>query len=411
MKDKFHICLISEEFPPETGWGGIATYTHTLAKGLDRLGHKVSVITTTLSEDHKSKIGKNIEVYHLKFHPPQKIISKAIFNTFRFWHRNRKEVRHEVQLAWAFYKGFKHINSQEKIDIVEVPDYHFNGLFISLFNSVPLAVKLHTPLIFNYYSNNLPIDSEVKWLDYFERLQIRQCDLISSPSKLLKEKTEKWMKKLNKKIYVVPYAVDHETFHPIKGEREKIILFTGRLEVRKGVHILLKAFKKIAPKIPEYKLLLLGHDTETFTLNGEKLFFKEYLKRTNLLDGIEDRVIFGGRVEREELPKYFSKANFAVFPSVKFENFPFACLEGMSCGRGVIGTNSGGMAEMIEDGKSGFVVEPENVDQLAEKMLILAKDEKLQEEFGKRSREIILERYSLESQSERILNYFKKVIK
>ncbi len=410
MENKLHICLISEEFPPDSGWGGIATYTYTLAKGLDKLGHKVSVISMTLDEDHIVHMGKNIEIYRLKFHPPQKLSSKLIFNTFRLWHRNRKEVRHQVEISWAFYKGFKHINSKSKVDIVETPDYHFNSLFISLFHSVPLAVKLHTPLIFNYYSNNLPIESEIKWLDYFERLQIRQSDLISSPSKLLKIKALKWLKNINKKIHVVPNPIDHEEFRPIKNEKKKIILYTGRLEARKGVHILLEAFKKISDKIPEYKLLLLGHDTKTFNFDGEILYFKEYLDRKNILKGIENRVIFGGKVERKDIPQYFSEANFAVFPSIRFENFPYSCLEAMSCGVGVIGTNSGGMAEMIENGKSGFVVEPENIDELSEKILTLAKDEKLQKEFGKRSREIVLERYSLIEQSKRIVEFFESVI-
>ncbi len=410
LKDKLHICLISEEFPPDSGWGGIATYTYTLAKGIDKLGHKVSVITTTLDEDHIDKIGENISVYRLKFHPPQKITSKIIFNSFRFWQRNRKEVRHQAELAWAFYKGFKNINLENKIDIVETPDYHFNSLFISLFNSVPLAVKLHTPLIFNYYSNNLPIDKEVKWLDYFERLQIRQCDIISSPSKSLKIRAQKWLKNISKKVHVVPNPIDHEEFIPIKNEKEKIIIYTGRLEVRKGVHILLEAFKKISDKIPEYKLLLFGHDTKTFTLDGEILYFKEYIERKKLLKGIEDRVIFAGKVDRKELPQYFSKANFAVFPSIKFENFPYSCLEAMSCGVAVIGTNTGGMSEMIQNNESGFVVEPENIDELSEKIVTLAKDENLQKKFGKKSREIILERYSLIEQSKRIVDFFKNVI-
>ena len=133
------------------------------------------------------------------------------------------------------------------------------------------------------------------------------------------------------------------------------IVYAGVLIPRKGVHHLLKAFSRIEQSTAQ--LYLVGHpENEAYTTQ---------LQQQAKALGIADRVKFVGNVSQQELADYFAKSRAMVLPSLS-EGLGRVVVEAMLLGLPVIGSRVGGIPDMITDGENGFLVEPDNVNSLAD---------------------------------------------
>ena len=214
-------------------------------------------------------------------------------------------------------------------------------------------------------------------------------------------------------IEVLPNPIDTEEFQPGGTSADAgcdYLFYTGRLERRKGVHLLLEAFREVHRHHPALRLILAGHDTPTFRLEGQTLPFREYARSTGLLEGLGESVMFLGRVDRADLPPWYHGSLACIFPSEGFENFPYTCLEAMSCGKAVVVTDAGGMAEMVENGESGFCVRAGEASALAEAMGRLAADRELARRMGSAARQRVLAEYSLPAITGQTLRRYQEVL-
>jgi len=303
------------------------------------------------------------------------------------------------------------IHRRDRVDICEAAEYGANGCFVAR-NGVPsLVVKVHTPLLLNYRLNELPVNRETRWCDRLERYQARRARALTAPSRKMAELAADWLGH-GRVPTVVPNPIDTRCFTPDgpRADHPPYLFFTGRLERRKGVHVLLQAFRGIHQRHPELRLVLAGHDTPTFRLNGANLHFKEYANRTGLLAGLDDAVEFLGRVDRLELPPWYRGSLACVFPSADFENFPYTCLEAMACGRPAVVTDAGGMAEMVEDGRSGLCVPAGSPEALEAAIERLVTEPSLAQQLGAGARQRVIEAYNLAAVARRTLAVYREVL-
>jgi glycosyltransferase involved in cell wall biosynthesis len=135
--------------------------------------------------------------------------------------------------------------------------------------------------------------------------------------------------------------------------REKYVLFVGRLDLVKGVDLLLLAWKQVSHRFPAVQLWLAGDGLELENLHA---------LATEL--GIHSRVRFMGRKQQEELPALYQNAEAVVLPSRR-EGLPFTLLEAGAGGGICIGTRIPGIPEIIQDGITGLLVDPESPDAIA----------------------------------------------
>ena len=113
--------------------------------------------------------------------------------------------------------------------------------------------------------------------------------------------------------------------------------------------------------------------------------------------GIQNSITFSGKVENDEVVHYLHKMDIFVVPSIsKSETFGVAAIEASACGLPVIASNIGGLPEVVIDGKTGFLVAPENIDDLTEKLLILINDKMMRQKMGEEGRNYIEDNYRLE---------------
>ena len=221
------------------------------------------------------------------------------------------------------------------------------------------------------------------------KLILKNSDVIRPISEFLASKISQ---KASKPIITFPTYTDIELFlehnSSIKetlSYPNRFILYAGMLIYLKGVHILIRSIELVVKRYKELKLLIAGE--------GEYIEELQKLVRDYRL---EDNVIFLGHLKQSTLKEYMKRCAMLVLPSLS-EGLGRVIAEAMACGKPVIGANVGGIPDLIKDGEHGFLVPPNDVEALAEKITYLIENPEVAREMGESGRKFILSRFSTES--------------
>jgi len=200
---------------------------------------------------------------------------------------------------------------------------------------------------------------------------------------------------------IIPNGVDLERFasaEPYEELRDGTlnILFVGRLEERKGLIHLLKAYHRLRKRKVDARLLVIGA--------GPKV--REYWRFVGLR-GVRD-VEFLGRVSDEEKVRYFASADIFCAPNTGQESFGIVLLEAMAAGVPIVASDIHGFKNVIQRNVQGMLVEPRNPRALAAALYALARDPELRHEMGEAGRRRAPE-FSWDRVTERIVDYYYEV--
>lgn len=204
---------------------------------------------------------------------------------------------------------------------------------------------------------------------------------------------------------IIPNGIDTERFCPTKKPIDHLndgkfnILFVGRLEKRKGLGYLLKAYNLLKREHPEIRLIIVGP--------GERLL-KKY-KQTIQENDIKD-VVFAGYVPYDDLPRYYCSSHVFCAPATGEESFGIVLLEAMACGKPVVATNIEGYAGLITNGKEGILVPPKDEKSLRDALSTFLADRSLLTATGERGR-ITAEDYKWDRVASKILDYYNELLK
>jgi glycosyltransferase involved in cell wall biosynthesis len=192
------------------------------------------------------------------------------------------------------------------------------------------------------------------------------------------------------------------------------ILTVGRISPEKGTHVLLEAFARVAARRDDVELHVVGKEgipDLDMLLNIElnprvralaPQFREGYLERirSSLPDGARSRVHFHPWVEHAELGSYYAQADAFVFPSIWEEAFGLPVAEAMAAGLPVVASRVGGIPEIVDEGVTGLLVEPDDVSSLAEALDGIAESESRRLEMGAAGRRRAIERWSWDRAAE-----------
>ncbi len=180
---------------------------------------------------------------------------------------------------------------------------------------------------------------------------------------------------------------------------KKYVGIAARMYAVKGVEVFLQAAKILAPKLPEAMFLVLG--------DGDMMpWCRDFVESNNL----SEQVKLLGQIQGEELMNsYYSFVDINTLTSYS-ESFPYALLEGARCSRATVATAVGGIPEMIQEGKTGFLVPSGDSEALAEKIGLLLKDNELRPKIGHTFSEDAKERFSVESMAQTHIDIYTKII-
>lgn len=280
-----------------------------------------------------------------------------------------------------------------------------------------MAVELHAvlgsmlcrkPLVMSYRADNISIlkanakslfDKILAYSLYVvTKFSLKRSTLIIALTDTLKLKAVK-LGVDPSKIIVVPTLIDTTTFNPsVVGtdirakyglQNKKILLYVGRIRPEKRVDNLIKALKIIHEKYEKnIYLLIVGagpYETEEQKIRQlcEKL-------------GLFDYIIRAGAIKHEKTPKYYAAADIFILPSI-IEGLPNALLEAMAMGKAIVATKTGGIVDVVKDKESALLVDVDNIEDLANAIIELLRDEELAQRLAQKARKIIEEKYAYKS--------------
>ena len=390
-----HIVYVCREYPPTLRGGGIATYIRLIAQGLVERGNKVTVICasddTRTSSDYRDKGVRVIRLSGGDFILPS-VESTSLLKKFRFIYRfdsYRKKIREAIL-------------ELDDIDIIEVADFGAESYFLKDINA-PVVVRLHTPSLFDRTTLGIKKyqgkDKLFQFIGEREKYILKHADFLSSCSESLKDWTIQNLGIDSNKIEVIYNPIELPTHKvELKSSTTKAtIVFVGTISDVKGCGDLFEAGKLLAEKNVDFDMFFYGKMGE----------FAENLKM-NEQSYPWFHVI--GKIEREKLFSIYCNASVVCFPSW-WDNMPMVCLEAMGVGAVVLGSSSGGMSEIIQDSINGYLIEPHNVNLLAEKLQFLINlDSKTKKQISDNAKKRIENDFSLRTIVDKTIDYYNRVI-
>jgi glycosyltransferase involved in cell wall biosynthesis len=184
------------------------------------------------------------------------------------------------------------------------------------------------------------------------------------------------------------------------GPQDKVVLSVGRLYARKGLFTLIESVPSVIRKFRNAKFIISG--------KGQSDEMKKLVAHAAKL-GVKDNIVFTGYYPDKKLPRLYQAADMFAF-STFYENLPFAILEALSSGLPVVTTKVGGIPEVIADGKNGFLVEPFNSRELADRILYLLEHPAAASEFSFLGRKTIEERFDWRFIVKKVLKVYDEAL-
>lgn len=374
------ICILSVDFLPNVG--GIAAHVYELARALRSLGNDVTIVTfrdAFFAPKEETVDGLHIVRIYL---PKNTVLLYPVFALFEYF-----TVRRIVR--------------EKKIDLLH-SHYVFPDGFVSRLQSgVPGVATEHTSGFLDRLERG-----RMLWL---YRWIYARMDQIITPSDELAGAVGA-LGIPGQKITFVSNGVDTDKFSPNvppKNLRQqyalapetRIVLCPRRLEPKNGVKYLIEAAPAILRECPDTRFFIVGGSyPDQLTLLRERA--REL--------GVEDRIVFAGSVPNADMPSWYTAADVVVLPSLK-EATSIAGLEAMACGRPLVGTNVGGIPYLIDDGKTGLLVEPKNPSGLADALVRILTDDVVRSEMGTSARKRAVEQFSWARVAGTVLGIYKRV--
>jgi len=389
------IIFVLDEFLPENS-GGAANVAFSLVKGLITQSNEVLVLTAT----HDKNNAGDIEIDGVKI---KRIYTRPFSRLRNFKNLKNRSILADAKIVLAKYKpDIVHIHTLHNrfsYGIIELAKEYSRAVFLTLHD----AQTIFNGKLFperKICNLNPAHDYRITWIDQlkkdglaynpFQRFFIRQAlkkvDKIFAVSRALKEALET---NNISNIDVIHNGINADEW-TVGASSNNNILFAGRVDEAKGAGVLIKAFNIVSSEVSDAKLIIVG--------DGD---FKT---------GQNKNIEVLSWQSREAMKRIFPEAKVIVVPSLYLDPFPTVNLEAMASAKPVIGTCFGGTPEVVVNNETGYIVNPYNEKELANKIVDLLKNPGKASRFGTNGRERVKKFFSLEGQVQKTLEWYRKFL-
>lgn len=378
-----NICMVTHDFPPTLG--GIASHVHELSKQLVRLNHNVFVVAPAFGRIHE-------RVTHLDG------ITVYSVPTSEWSHQSR--TRNRIELAFYVLRARRKLREIIRVHSIELIHYHntvLESLITKGFRNTPIVFTAHE----SYF---LYLAEQNRWRLHF---YLRHADFLVAPSHELVQTAAKFGKFYKGTAYI-SNGVDIELFSPSNKKealrelqlevKRPTILSARRLEPKNGVEYLIRAMPRVVERVPRVNLFVVGDGSQ-----------RSYLENLGAELGLNDSIVWLGAIRNIEMPKYYTVSDVVVLPSLK-EATSITGLEGMACGKPLVGTMVGGIPQIIDHAQTGYLVSPRAPEEIAERVSDLLLNSSKARQFGIRAREKVLKEFSWPRVAAKTLEVYKELV-
>jgi len=289
-------------------------------------------------------------------------------------------------------------------DIVFWSDYHTGQIAAALLSKLfgkPIIYYCHWPLLYSVERGpGLLRDLQRLPLIILDKFLTSRVDVFMTNS----QHTARFAKQIyGLTPQVVNPGVDVEYFRDESVDKgSPIVLSVCRVDPIKRIDLLIRAMVLVLKDLQDVKLYVVGSTDYSSD-------YTQYLLSLTRELGLEDKVCFAGKASGESLVKFYQMCDvFCLFS--KEETFGIAVLEAMSCGKSVIVSAAGALPELVEDGKTGFIIKGEDEGQYAEKIIYLLKHPEINIRMGKEGRKMVERNFSWEVFTDSIVDAIRSLI-
>lgn len=381
------VLMLVWEYPPRKV-GGLATHAYNLSLQLSYSGVEVDVITTSFpNEPRVEKKNEKLTIHRAETYsyPSYDFINWVMG-------MNNSILDYAINLV-----------QKRNYDIIHAHDWMVTPSAVGLKHLIrkPIVYSVHSTEFGRrngIHGNMQRLIHETEGWGTYESKEIIVC------SKYMKEHVVWLFGVPAEKVHVIPNGVSEPI--PVKAsvefrrkyalDSEKIILFVGRIVNEKGLNVLIGALPYVLKSGINAKIVAVG---DGYAINRMKEIAWEL--------GVYDKVYFTGYLSDEELNKAFKVSDVLVVPSL-YEPFGMVALEGMINKLPVIVSDTGGLAEIIEDGVNGLKVPPNNSEELSKKLIALLSDENLKRRISEFGFKTAKEKYSWVKIAHETIDVYRK---
>lgn len=399
------IVILQDDLPPHhVGGGGVIAYR--LAKEFARCGHEVVAITTVQDRAHAGReVVDGMEVVRLysSYHPRLRAY-KSLYNS--------AVLRNVEQLLKKYTPGIVHVhNVHTHLSYYSLVLAHRYGRRVVMTEHDAMSFHFgKLPSARDSVSNELPDEAHReslvrqlhmhKWrynplrtpiVRYIVRKNVHATVAVSEALlRALEDNGIRVHSVIHNGITVSDWdSLNIGTFVKKHHLRDRVIFFGGRLSEPKGAIQMIEAMPLISAAVPGAQLLVAGR---------QDVFAERMVKHAARL-GTEESIVFTGWITGDEIKSAYYASRVVVAPSLYLDPFPTVNLEAFATGRPVVATCFGGSREVVEDGVSGYVVNPLDVKALSAKIVDLLTDDKKAKRFGAAGHKRVVRDFTLGEQA------------
>jgi glycosyltransferase involved in cell wall biosynthesis len=374
----YGLCFVCDEYPAVVNeYGGLGTAFRDQAETFARRGRRVDVVCRTGDRPPGVHDVNGVRVHVVR--PSTLPKARAIVDRLRLGRIIRRICVHPS-------------------DIVVSAEYA--GPVVLKWFRNPLVVQCEGSMTLSALQQNRPASRLAR---FFERRTVDAADALAAVSQFGAGATLTALGARPRPVRVVPNPVNADRFAPAPEEvLPNRVLFVGKLNRLKGLFVLLDAMRQVWEKVPAATLVLVGGDlVEDGSSCLQRLV--EQLDASS-----RDRVVYLGRIGRSAVAKELRQCTLLVLPSFT-EMCPVAVLEAMSCGRPVVASNRGGIPEVVEDGQTGLLADPDRPASFATAIVRLLTNSAEAEAMGAAGRRRVLERYTSDAIADHLQRVFDEL--
>jgi glycosyltransferase involved in cell wall biosynthesis len=279
--------------------------------------------------------------------------------------------------------------------------------------ALPFAQRLKIPLVTTFHGfdatkslKELIKNGKIAWFRYVANMnnlkQHGNCFI--AVSKFIRDRLIERGFPSNR-IIVHYIGIDPERFTPDnKKDDGHTILTVGRLVEKKGTEYLIKSVAEIQREVPDVQLEIVGDGP-----------LRSSLEKLTLELGIAKHVVFRGTLSYDNVADVMKKVSIFCLPSITAkdgdsEGMVLVLLEAAASGKPVVGTFHGGIPEAVCNGENGFLVPERDVDALANRLILLLKNQELRREMAKEGRKLVERDFNISKQSHKLEQLYQHLI-